>query len=344
MQGVTRQQMEAVLAVAARAPSAHNTQPWIVRAAPDRITVRADPARWLRHGDPSKRDLHLSLGAFIEALRIAFAASGVRAEPTAEPGGVLTLRPGDSATPEQREALSLVRRRQSSRLPYSPREPDADALAALERAARASGLDLHLMTRAAPERRDVDGWHYAAARESWLDVRAVTEMRNWLRIDPQGTLRPEDGLSSHCLALGWSETAALAALARPSLWRAAAAVYLAPVLAARLAAAETRVFTAAPLAVVLVAPAAAGGFGGALLRCWLAATRLGLAMVPASALLDRRAWELGRRLGVAPGRLVAAFRLGRSAPAPRSGRRAVARFATLPERAGTGVADETGVA
>src|SRR6185369_10567575 len=106
----------------------------------------------------------------------------------------------------------------------------------------------------------------------WLDLRSLAELRSWLRIDPEGALRPEDGLSSHCLALGWTETAALTALVRPALWRAAGALYLAAPLAARLAAAETRAFTDAPLVAVLVAPAAAGAFGGALLRCWLAAT------------------------------------------------------------------------
>jgi hypothetical protein len=62
---------------------------------------------------------------------------------------------------------------------------------------------------------------------------------------------------------------------------------------------------------------------------WLAATRLGLALAPMSGLLDRRGWELGRALGASPTRLVTAFRLGRSAPAPRSGRRAVARFTSF---------------
>jgi nitroreductase len=333
MQGSSRQEIEAVLATAARAPSAHNTQPWIVRAAPARISVRADPARWLRHGDPTRRDLHLALGGFIEAVRIACAAHGLCAEPDAvrdgEGDAALALRRGGAATPEDRLAVSLLRRRGCSRLPYAKREPDTGTLAALAQAARGAGLDLHLLSRAAPERRDLDGWHHAAARESWLDGRAVAELGAWLRIDPEGALRPEDGLSSHCLGLGWSETAALAALVRPGLWRAAHAAYLAPLLAGRLAEAETRPFAAAPLGGVLIAPADAGACGGALLRFWLAVTRLGLAMVPASAIVDRRGWELGRRLGVPPGRLVAVFRLGRSAPAPRSGRRAVARFASL---------------
>jgi hypothetical protein len=341
MSAVGRDLVQAVLALAARAPSAHNTQPWVVRASPAQVTVIADPARWLRHGDPTRRDLHLSLGAFGEALRVAFAASGVRAEPAESGGGALALRlrTGEPVAQADLEAASLLRRRQTSRLRYAPRAPEAPALAALAEAARAAGLELHLAGRDAPERRDLDGWHYAAAREVWLDLRAVRELCQWLRIDPEGALRPDDGLSTHCLGLSLSETAALGALARPGLWRAAHAAWLAPLLAAPLARAETRAFAAAPFAALLVAPEPnAGACGAALLRVWMAATRLGLALAPVSALLDRRGWEIGRRLGVAPARLVAAFRLGRSAPAPRSGRRAVTHFASFEVADGTPIA------
>jgi hypothetical protein len=71
----------------------------------------------------------------------------------------------------------------------------------------------------------------------------------------------------------------------------------------------------------------AGEHGGPLLRVWLEATRLHLAIHPVSVLLDRRGWELAKALQVSPRQLVLAFRLGRSIPPPRSGRRGVESFA-----------------
>jgi nitroreductase len=329
-----RSAIEAALAVAARAPSAHNTQPWRVTIEGGGVIVRADPARWLRHGDPSRRDLSLSMGAFIEALRLALAANGVRAEcsdPSAfeAEGAALALRPGEAASADARSALSLLRRRQTSRLRYSPRAPDPKALAALSAAADSVGLSLHLVEKTAASRRDLESWFHASARESWLDVRAVRELASWIRFDPEGARRPEDGLSTHCMGLSPAETLALAALTRAGLWRAAHATFLAPVLAGALARSETRAVEEAPFLGVLVAPGRAADAGAGLLHVWLAATRVGLSLAPVSALLDRRGWELGRHLGVSPTRLVAAFRLGRSAPAPRSGRRPVSRFATF---------------
>jgi nitroreductase len=329
-----RSAIEAALAVAARAPSAHNTQPWRVTVEGDRVIVRADPARWLRHGDPSRRDLWLSVGGFIEGLRLALAANGVRAE-CADPlafkgdGATLVLRPGDPAGAAALAAVSLLRRRQTSRLRYSPRAPDGTALAALSAAADSVGLSLHLVEKTGAARRDLEGWFHAAARESWLDVRSVGELAGWLRLDPEGARGADDGLSTHCMGLSPAETVAMAALTRVGLWRAAHATFLAPLLAGALAKAETRTIEEAPFLGVLVAPGDAGDAGAGLLHVWLAATRAGLSLAPASALLDRRGWELGSHLGVSPTRLVAAFRLGRSAPAPRSRRRAVARFASF---------------
>jgi nitroreductase len=348
MAAPTRLVIEDALALAARAPSAHNTQPWTVRVEGERLSVHPDLSRWLRHGDPMRRDLHLSLGAFVEALRIACIAKGVHAEEIAGAPPALatfTLREREEPDAAEREEASLLRRRQTSRLAYSPRAPEAHVLDEVGQIARRAGLDLHLVGANAADRRDLDAWHFAATRETWLDPRALAELARWLRFDPEGARRPEDGLSTHCLGLSLGETAAMAALLRPGLWSAARAAYVAPVLAGALARAETRAFEQAPIIGVLIAPGdvravadvnapahaptPAHAAGSGFLRLWMAATRLGLALGPTSALLDRRGWELGRRLGVSPTRLVAAFRLGRSVPPPLSGRRAVPRFASF---------------
>ena len=225
---------------------------------------------------------------------------------------------------------SLLRRRQTSRLAYSPRPLEAAAVDALGAAARAQGLALHAAAQGTAERAELDAWFFAATRESWLDARAVAELRAWMRFDPEGARAPEDGLSTHCLGLGTLEGLGASLAVRAGPWRAATAAFLAPLLAERLAETETRDVARAPFLGLLVADqegAAAAGAG--LLRVWLAATELGLAMHPISVLLDRRGWEVARHLGAPTERVLFAFRLGRSAPPPRSGRLPVERFARV---------------
>ncbi|WP_199433758.1 Acg family FMN-binding oxidoreductase [Qaidamihabitans albus] len=66
------------LALAVRAPSVHNSQPWLWRIGDSTVHLYADPARRLPHTDPDGRDLLLSCGAALHHARVAFAALGWR--------------------------------------------------------------------------------------------------------------------------------------------------------------------------------------------------------------------------------------------------------------------------
>jgi hypothetical protein len=68
----------AVLTMANRAPSVHNSQPWRWRIGPSSIHLFADPERALPATDPEGRDLRLSCGAALHHLRVAFLAAGLR--------------------------------------------------------------------------------------------------------------------------------------------------------------------------------------------------------------------------------------------------------------------------
>jgi len=315
------------LALASRAPSAHNTQPWRVRASGNRLLVHADEGRWLRHTDPLRRDLGLALGGFCEALRIALHAEGAGVELRRTEGTFAELIVEGSAAPAPAEA-SLLRQRQTSRLLYAATPPPGPALAQLEAAARAGGLRLHLA--AGTERASLDEWFFAAARESWLDDRAVGELRAWTRLDPTGRFSADDGLSARCLELGAAETLGMGALMAPPLRAALHRSFLAPLAAEQAARAELRLVAGAPVLAIVVAEAHSDPLarGAGLLRLWLEAAGLHLAMQPLSVLLDRRGWEVARHLGVDTRQLVAALRIGYSAPPPLSRRRPVTAWFT----------------
>jgi nitroreductase len=330
MAGFEGETVKRALAIARFAPSAHNTQPWRVSREGDRLVIGVDPRRHLAHSDPLARDLHLALGGFVEAITLALAAEGVAAAAVDPPAGAFAALEHAGSRGRDAGPISLLRRRQTSRLAYSPRPLEAAAVDALAAAARAHGISLHAAARGTAERAKLDAWFFAATRESWLDARAVAELRAWMRLDPEGARAPEDGLSTHCLGLGTADGIGASLAVRAWPWRAAGAVFLAPLLAERLAASEARDVAEAPFLGLLVADrAGAAAAGAGLLRVWLAATELGLAIHPISVLIDRRGWEVARHLGVPADRVMFAFRLGRSAPPPRSGRLPVERFARV---------------
>ena len=71
--------VRAALALAVRAPSVHNSQPWRWWVGDRTVHLYADRERQLPGTDPDGRDLLLSCGAALHHLRIGFAALGWRA-------------------------------------------------------------------------------------------------------------------------------------------------------------------------------------------------------------------------------------------------------------------------
>ena len=68
--------VRSALALAVRAPSVHNSQPWQWRVGEHSLHLHSDPDLHLRHTDPDTRDMLLSCGAALNHCMVAFAALG----------------------------------------------------------------------------------------------------------------------------------------------------------------------------------------------------------------------------------------------------------------------------
>jgi hypothetical protein len=84
----SRPPYEEMVGFATRAPSVHNTQPWLWRTTPEGLELFADWSRQLSRADPDGRDVLVSCGAALHHLRVAAAALGWTAhvEHTPDPG------------------------------------------------------------------------------------------------------------------------------------------------------------------------------------------------------------------------------------------------------------------
>jgi len=64
---------------ALRAPSVHNTQPWLWRIGPGVVELHADWTRRLAATDPDRRDVLLSCGAALHHLQVSLGARDIAA-------------------------------------------------------------------------------------------------------------------------------------------------------------------------------------------------------------------------------------------------------------------------
>jgi nitroreductase len=72
--------MPSALSLAVRAPSVHNSQPWLWRVGNHSLQLYANRDLQLAHTDPDARDLMLSCGATLNHCAVAFAALGWQAK------------------------------------------------------------------------------------------------------------------------------------------------------------------------------------------------------------------------------------------------------------------------
>jgi hypothetical protein len=99
--GPDRETITTAVALACRAPSVHNTQPWRWRVGDRSVHLYADFSRRLPATDPTGADLLLGCGAALHHLRIALAAMGWRA---------IVHRLPNPAEPDHLAAVEFVRR------------------------------------------------------------------------------------------------------------------------------------------------------------------------------------------------------------------------------------------
>ncbi|MFC7615407.1 hypothetical protein ACFQV2_19770 [Actinokineospora soli] len=117
--------VHAALALAGRAPSVHNTQPWRWLVGDSSVHVVADWDRWLRGTDPDGRDLLVSCGAALHHLRTAFAGMGFatavhRLPNPADPAHLAAVEFRPAAPSDEQIALSsAISRRRTDRRRFS---------------------------------------------------------------------------------------------------------------------------------------------------------------------------------------------------------------------------------
>lgn len=118
--------IETAVRLACRAPSLHNTQPWLWVSDGPRLDLYLDRNRVLST-DRSMRDAHISCGAVLDHLCVAMAAAGWTANMERFPNpnnphhlAAVDFTPAEFVTDAQRQRADAILNRRTDRLPFFP--------------------------------------------------------------------------------------------------------------------------------------------------------------------------------------------------------------------------------
>src|SRR5512133_2456128 len=121
----TRAEVERAVALAARAPSIHNTQPWRWVYGHGVLELYADRSRQLSVVDPDGRSVLLSCGAALHLARLGLTAEGWRTDVNrlpdpGHPDRLARIRPlgRGGLNPAATDNAAAARRRYSDRRPF----------------------------------------------------------------------------------------------------------------------------------------------------------------------------------------------------------------------------------
>ncbi|WAJ42904.1 NAD(P)H nitroreductase [Mycobacterium sp. Aquia_216] len=126
MTTVATDALKGAVALACRAPSYHNSQPWLWVVDRDGLHLYLDPARVVQT-DPTQRQALISCGAALDHLRVAMAAAGWKATVgrCPDPNNLkhlasITFTEMTDVTEEQQRRADAIAMRRTDRLPFDP--------------------------------------------------------------------------------------------------------------------------------------------------------------------------------------------------------------------------------
>lgn len=142
----------AIVELACRAPSVHNTQPWRWRSRGTQVELYADRSRRLDVSDPDGRNLIISCGAALHHFQVAALGLGHRVAVSRFPDprdpdllAAIEVHAGPGATPVAVARLEALRRRRTDRRRFTSWPVPEDRLELLAAAARSAQIQVAVL-------------------------------------------------------------------------------------------------------------------------------------------------------------------------------------------------------
>lgn len=180
---------------AIRAPSGHNTQPWLFKENENSIEIHPDFSKMLPVVDLDNRELFISLGCATENLCIAASEKGIDAEVSITDKGIIRITLTKTENPDPHSLFEQIAVRQTNRSVYNGRIIPADTINMLKEITLETGICVHFYENGSTEYDAVSNYVRTGNSIQMRDKAFKTELQSWMRYNKKHQNTYNDGLS-----------------------------------------------------------------------------------------------------------------------------------------------------
>jgi len=180
---------------ATKAPSGHNTQPWLFKTGDQNIEIHPNFEKSLKIVDPDHRELFISLGCALENLCMAASAKGYNYEPSISEEGMITVHLSKNFASKEPPLFQQIPVRQTNREKYNGKMIDSETLEQLRKIDCFPGINFHFFKNGDPGFKKIQEFVVRGNILQMQDKNFTDELISWMRLNKKQSLATRDGLS-----------------------------------------------------------------------------------------------------------------------------------------------------
>lgn len=178
-----------------KAPSGHNTQPWLFKIFKSEIDIYPDFTKSLPAVDPNNRELFVSLGCATENLCIAASHKGYGTNVTITENGVIKIRLSQENLNITSSLFPQIPIRQTNRSVYNGKIVPDDSIAILKGIDTGPCIGVHFFKNGTPEYEIISKMVYTGNSIQMNNREFKSELQQWMRYNKKHQDTTKDGLS-----------------------------------------------------------------------------------------------------------------------------------------------------
>lgn len=184
-----------MIAQATKAPSGHNTQPWLFEIKENEVIIRPNLRYRLRVVDPDEREMFVSLGCAAENLCLAATEKGYQSHVSVTAEGVISIRLEKQTALVSDPLAAQIPVRQTTRARYNGQLIAPETIAILQSTDCDPAVGVHFFQRGTAEFDTIAQYVYKGNDVQMNDTAFMNELKQWMRYNKKDSQRSRDGLS-----------------------------------------------------------------------------------------------------------------------------------------------------